>query len=97
MGDNLKVTLSIEEIRKLIATKEIDASQYCVLSPNNNPDKAIIITTDRKLKQLLISNYHAEEISDWAFNEEYQRNKNLTEYKVIGDASLIDKGYILKH
>ena len=92
MGDNLKLTMNIEDMEAFLKSTDVDASQYCVLAAADNSD-TIVITTNDGLKLLLINDHNAKEISDWNFNEEYQKNRNSKQYKIIGDSTLINKGY----
>ena len=92
MGDNLKLTLHKDDVETLIKSMDIGPSEYCVLATEDAAE-TILITTNDGLKLLLVENYGAKEISDWHFNEEYQRNKKEKAYSILGEGALIDKGY----
>ena len=92
MGDNLKVILSKEDAESLIKSMDIHSSEYCMLSCEED-EEVIIITTNDGLKLILIKHYDATEMSDWNFNELYQKDKDRKQYIVVGESNLLNKGY----
>ncbi len=92
MADNLELNLSLDKVTRLLALTSINPSEYCILA-TENASETIVITSNHLLKLILIEDYNAKEISDWTFNEEYQKNKGTQKYTIIGDGALIDKGY----